>query len=155
MASLGIMPIALALFMPTWILNDAGIVNHLRSGQLEVRQCPHTEGVGRWYSSMLGGYSILAFPIAMFSIHFLQPFILTSHFPPIDEILISLVWIIGIPLLIMAFIVPAIILNEFAGGKAGGFVQGFVKRMGADVVEKPQISRVSIEKPKQNETSEN
>ena len=143
MASLVIMPIALALFMPTWILNDAGIVNHLRKGQMDVRQCPHTEGVGRWYSSMLGGYSILAFPIAMFSIHFLQPFIATSTLPPLDEILISLVWIIGIPMLIMAFIVPVILLNEFAGRKGGGFVKGFVKRMGAEVVEKLQISKKS------------
>lgn len=152
MASLVIMPIALALFMPTWILNDAGIVNHLRKGQLDVRQCPHTEGVGRWYSSMLGGYSILAFPIAMFSIHFLQPFLLTSQLPHLDEVIISLVWIIGIPLLIMAFIVPVILLNEFAGRKAGGFVKGFVKRIGAEVVDKPQISRVTVKKPPKDES---
>lgn len=151
MASLVIMPIALALFMPTWILNDAGIVNHLRQGQLEVRQCPHTEGVGRWYSSMLGGYSILAFPIAMFKEHFYQTFIVDGLAPTLEPILISLLWTIGIPLLIMAFIVPAIILNEFAGGKAGRFVQGYLKRVGADVVEKPQISRISIEKPEENE----
>lgn len=154
MASLIIMPVALALFMPTWILNDAGIVNHLRQGQLEVRQCPHTEGVGRWYSGMLGGYSILAFPIAMFSIHFLQPFIATSNFPQIDEIIISLAWIVGIPLLIMAFIVPVVLLNEVARTKSGGFVKGFVRRMGADVVVRAQISRVSIEKPPEDETSE-
>ncbi len=146
MASLVIMPIALALFMPTWILNDAGIVNHLRKGQMEVRQCPHTEGVGRWYSGMLGGYSILAFPIAMVSIHFLQPFLATSLLPPLDEIIISLVWIVGIPMLIMAFIVPVILLNEVAGGKAGGLVKGFVRRMGAEVVEKLQISKVATKK---------
>lgn len=154
MASLVIMPIALALFMPTWILNDAGIVNHLRKGQLDVRQCPHTEGVGRWYSSMLGGYSILAFPIAMFSIHFLQPFLLSHTLPPPEEIMLSLVWIVGIPLLIMAFIVPVIILNEIAGGKADRIVQGYLRRIGAEVVEKPKISRVAIEKPAENETVE-
>ena len=143
MASLVIMPIALALFMPTWILNDSGIVNHLREGQMEVRQCPHTEGVGRWYSSMLGGYSILAFPIAMFSIHFLQPFLATLLLPEAEEIIISLIWIVGIPMLIMAFIVPVIILNEVVGGKAGNFVKGFVKRIGAQVVEKLQISKKS------------
>jgi len=154
MSSLVIMPIALALFMPTWILNDAGIVNHLRQGQLDVRQCPHTEGVGRWYSSMLGGYSILAFPIAMFTVHFFQPYIIESEIPQLIPVLISLVWIVGIPLLIMAFIVPVILLNEFAGGKVGGFVQGFVKRIGADVVEKPQISRVAMKKPTQDEPAE-
>ncbi|MFW9843064.1 MAG: hypothetical protein ACFFEV_00650 [Candidatus Thorarchaeota archaeon] len=143
MASLVIMPVALALFMPTWILNDSGIVNHLREGQLEVRQCPHTEGVGRWYSSMLGGYSILAFPIAMFSLHILQPLLSSPEPFQLPEIIISLAWIVGIPMLIMAFIVPVILLNEVAGGKAGNFVKGFVKRIGAEVVEKPQISRKS------------
>ena len=154
MASLVIMPIALALFMPTWILNDAGIVNHLREGQLDVRQCPHTEGVGRWYSSMLGGYSILAFPIAMFKAHFWQPFVVDAIPPEILPILISLVWTIGIPLLIMAFIVPVIMLNEVAVGKAGKFVQGYLRRVGGEVVEKPQISRVAIKKPEENRTEE-
>jgi hypothetical protein len=154
MASLVIMPIALALFIPTWILNDAGIVNHLRQGQMEVRQCPHTEGVGRWYSSMLGGYSILAFPIAMFKEHFFQPFVIDGLAPGLEPILISLLWTIGIPLLIMAFIIPVIILNEFAGGRAGRFIQGYLKRIGAEVVEKPLISRVSIEKPEENEIEE-
>ena len=153
MASLVIMPIALALFMPTWILNDAGIVNHLRKGQMDVRQCPHTEGVGRWYSSMLGGYSILAFPIAMFREHFFQPFVIDGLPPHLEPILISLVWTIGIPLLIMAFIVPVIMMNEFAGGKAGRFIQGYLRRIGGEVVEKPQISRVAIKKSPEDETS--
>jgi len=148
------MPVALAFFMATWILNDAGIVNHLRKGQLEVRQCPHTEGVGRYYSSMLGGYSILAFPIAMFSLHFWQPYVVGSQTPDILSILISLVWIVGIPLMVMSFIVPVILLNELAGGKAGRFVQGYLKRVGADVVEKPQISRVSVKKPTEDEIKE-
>ncbi len=154
MSSLVIMPIALALFMPTWILNDAGIVNHLRKGQLDVRQCPHTEGVGRFYSSMLGGYSILAFPIAMFSEHFWQPYVTGTETPELIPILISLIWIIGIPLMIMAFIVPVIMLNELAGKRTGGIVQGFLQRMGADIVEKPHISRVAIKKPSEDGTEE-
>lgn len=151
MASLVIMPIALALFMPTWILNDAGIVNHLRKGQLDVRQCPHTEGVGRFYSSMLGGYSILAFPIAMFRAHFFKPFIVENQTLDIFSIFNTLLWTIGIPLLIMAFIVPVILLNELAGGKARRFVQGYLKRVGAEIVEKPLISRVAIKKPSEDE----
>ena len=103
---------------------------------------------------MLGGYSILAFPIAMFTEHFFKPYILGSETPQLIPVFISLVWIVGIPLLIMAFIVPVILLNEFAGGKVGGFVKGFLKRVGAEVVEKPQISRVAIKKPVENETKE-
>ena len=37
MGALVIMPIALALFIPTWVLNDAGIVTYLKEGQLDVR----------------------------------------------------------------------------------------------------------------------
>ena len=148
------MPIALALFIPTWILNDAGIVNHLRKGQLDIRQCPHTEGVGRFYSSMLGGYSILAFPIAMFKLHFYQPFVV-NHLPlNFPSIFITLIWTIGIPLLVMAFIVPVTILNEASVGKASRYIHGYLKRVGADLVEKPQISRVTIEKPTEDETEE-
>jgi len=154
MSSLVIMPIALALFMPTWILNDAGIVNHLRKGQLDVRQCPHTEGVGRFYSSMLGGYSILAFPVAMFSEYFWQPYVVGTNPIELLPILISLVWVVGIPLMIMSFIVPVVLLNELAGGRAGRFVQGYLKRIGADVVEKPLISRVAIKKPEDDESEE-
>jgi len=151
MASLVVMPIALALFMPTWILNDSGIVNHLRKGQLDVRQCPHTEGVGRFYSSMLGGYSILAFPIAMFKLHFFEPFIIEHQTIDLWSLFTTSVWTIGIPLLVMAFIVPVIILNEYAGGKADRVVQGYLKRVGADIVEKPQISRVAIKRPSEDE----
>jgi hypothetical protein len=142
MASLVIMPIALALFMPTWLLNDAGIVNHLRKGQLDVRQCPDTEGVGRWYSSMLGGYSILAFPLAMFTEHFYHPYIAGNA--PLEPLplMISLTWTIGIPMLIMAFIIPVVMLNEFGGRKAGNFIKGVARRMGADDVERPEIHRV-------------
>ena len=154
MASLIVMPIALALFMPTWILNDAGIVNHLRKGQLEVRQCPHTEGVGRYYSSMLGGYSILAFPIAMFKQHFYLPFITQHQTLNLSAIFTTLIWTLGIPLLVMAFIVPVTMLNEVSIGKARRLIHGYLKRVGADVVEKPQISRVVIKKPTEDETEE-
>ena len=154
MASLVIMPFALALFMPTWILNDAGIVNHLRKGQLDVRQCPDTEGVGRWYSSMLGGYSILAFPIAMFSEHFFQPYIIGDVTPEPLSVFISMIWTVGIPLLIMAFIVPVVMLNEISGRKTGGFIKGVVRRMGADEVSKPVITKIGIKQESKEEAPE-
>ena len=47
MSSLLAVPIALLLFMPTWVLNDAGVVTHLKSDNLRLRQCPDTQGVGR------------------------------------------------------------------------------------------------------------
>jgi len=154
MGALIIMPIALALFMPTWILNDAGIVTHLKEGQLDVRQCPDTEGVGRWYSSMLGGYSLFSFPIAMASAHFITPFIINGVEPTVQRLLFSSLWTIGIPLLVMAFIVPVVFLNDAAQKRSVGFIQRFARGLAAKEVERPVIARKGRKKKVQDETPE-
>jgi hypothetical protein len=152
MGALLMMPIALALFMPTWILNDAGIVSHLKKGQLEVRQCPDTEGVGKWFSSMLGGYSILAFPITMFIDHFFNPYIIQGYAPYIPDIPIfnepiftSFLWTAGIPLLVMSFMIPVVMLNEVAQRRAGNIIKRIAKPLGADEVHRPVIAPVQSE----------
>lgn len=154
MGALIIMPIALALFIPTWVLNDAGIVTYLKEGQLNVRQCPDTEGVGRWYSSMLGGYSLFAFPIAMVSAHFVKPFIIEGVTPTVDLLIISSLWTIGIPLLIMAFIIPVVLLNEAAQKRSVGFIQRFARGLAAKEVLKPVIASKSAKKEPKEETPE-
>ncbi|MFW9832713.1 MAG: hypothetical protein ACFFEK_01855 [Candidatus Thorarchaeota archaeon] len=154
MGALIIMPIALALFIPTWVLNDAGIVTYLKEGQLDVRQCPDTEGVGRWYGSMLGGYSLFAFPIAMASAHFIDPFIIQGIEPTPQLLLISSLWTIGIPLLVMAFIMPVVFLNEAMQKRSVGFIQRFARGLAAKEVEKPVISRKGSKKKAQEETPE-
>ncbi len=154
MGALIIMPIALALFIPTWVLNDAGIVTYLKEGQLNVRQCPDTEGVGRWYSSMLGGYSLFAFPIAMVSAHFVKPFIIEGITPNPQLLLISSLWTIGIPLLVMAFIMPVVFLNEAAQKRSVGFIQRFARGLAAKEVEKPVIARKDAKKIPREETPE-
>ncbi|MGD9394892.1 MAG: hypothetical protein PVJ05_00505 [Candidatus Thorarchaeota archaeon] len=154
MGALIIMPIALAFFMPTWVLNDAGIVTYLKEGQLDVRQCPDTEGVGRWYSSMLGGYSLFAFPIAMVSAHFVRPFIIEGVTPTPQLLLISSLWTIGIPLLVMAFIIPVVFLNEAAQKRSVGFIQRFARGLAAKEVEKPVISRKGAKKKVPEEAPE-
>jgi len=141
MGALVIMPVALALFIPTWVLNDAGIVTYLKEGQLDVRQCPDTEGVGRWYSSMLSGYSLFSFPIAMVSAHFVRPFIIEGIEPFPELLLISFLWTIGIPLVVMAFMLPVVFLNEAAQRRSVGFIQRFARGLAAKEVEKPVISR--------------
>jgi hypothetical protein len=76
MGTLVFLPISLAFFMPTWVLNDAGIVTHLRADKMRVRQPPDTQGVGRWMGSMLGGYALIAYPLTMFNDHFYEPLFL-------------------------------------------------------------------------------
>ena len=154
MGALIIMPIALALFVPTWILNDAGIVTHLKEGQLNVRQCPDTEGVGRWFSSMLGGYSLFTFPIAMFSAHFVRPFIIDLVPITADRLIVSTLWTVGIPILVMAFIVPVVLLNEAAQRRSVGFIQRFARGLAAGEVQKPVIARKGAKKEPKEETPE-
>jgi hypothetical protein len=152
MGALLVMPIALALFVPTWILNDAGVVSHLKEEQLDTRQCPDTEGVGKWYSNMLGGYSIISFPISMFIQHFFNPYIVAGRSPIIpgvplwnSPIFISFLWTAGIPLLVMSFIVPVVMLNETARNRAGRIIKNIAKRFGAEEVHRSVLNRVQSE----------
>jgi hypothetical protein len=131
MASLIIMPIALILFVPTWILSDAGLVTQLKKGQLEIRQCPDTDGVGRWFSNSLGGFSLVAFPLSMFIVHFYTPFVIESVPITAQNLLISSLWTIGLPLLIMAFIIPLVVFHERMRKRTDGLIQGYAKRLGA------------------------
>lgn len=132
MASLIIMPIALVLFVPTWILSDAGLVTQLKKGQLEIRQCPDTDGVGRWFSNSLGGFSLVAFPLSMFYAHFYTPFVILGNDPGLIPLLISTLWTIGLPLGVMAFIIPIVMLHEKMRNRTDGLLQGYAKRLGAE-----------------------
>ena len=95
---------------------------------------------------MLGGYSILSFPIAMASAHFIIPYVINGIQPTINSLIISSLWTLGIPLLMMAFIIPVVLLNEAAQRRAGGFIQSFARRLAAGEVEIPIISSKGAEK---------
>ena len=132
MASLIIMPIALILFTPTWILSDAGLVTQLKKNQLEIRQCPDTEGVGRWFSNSLGGFSLVAFPVSMFFAHFYNPFVIDLIPLNTISLLISILWTVGLPLLVMAFIIPIVVLHEKTRDRTNRLIQRYAKRLGAE-----------------------
>jgi hypothetical protein len=151
MASLILIPVALALFIPTWLLNDAGVVSHLDPKQLNVRQPPHTEGVGRWYYNMLGGYSLIVFPITMFMAHFYEPLIL-NPFPPgtpmieiAFQLFVATAFTIGAPVMVMAFIIPVVVLNEYLLGWTSRKIQGFAMWLGAKEVVRGKITEVKEE----------
>ncbi|MFW9799005.1 MAG: hypothetical protein ACFFD9_01075 [Candidatus Thorarchaeota archaeon] len=145
-AALVFLVVALPLFTPTWVLNDAGIVTHLKSDKMKVRQCPDTQGVGRWVGNILGGYALIAFPIAMFITQFWEPYFV-EPFRPLtsDNLLISFLWILGLPLLVMAFIMPVVVLNEAYQMKIRRRLTRIAVRLGATAVRKPRIEKV--EKP--------
>ncbi len=145
MSSLLFLPVALLLFMPTWVLNDAGIITHLKSDRLKIRQTPDTQGVGRWIANMLGGYSLVAFPITMFMNHFYGPFILPfllgSTLPEniAIQVVVSILWTVGLPFFVMAFIMPIILLNEAMQNRVRTKIGKFAKKLGAKPVRKVKI----------------
>jgi hypothetical protein len=150
MSSLVFMPIALLLFMPTWVLNDAGVVTHLKSDRMDIRQCPDTQGVGRWIANMLGGYALLAFPITMFIAHFYNPIILPMLQDPLAltpemifyDTTVGLLWTIGLPFFVMAFILPVVMFNEKMQERSTVGILKWANKMGARIIRKERIKEI-------------
>lgn len=123
------LPIVLAIFIPTWILNDAGIVMHLKDEQLNVRRCPDTIGVGRWWSNLLAGFTLLAIPIISFVQHFL-PLLVggeTDFVPYFQAFVITL----GIPFIAMTLILPVVVFNEIFISLSKRAIRRVAKALGA------------------------
>ncbi|MHA1927680.1 MAG: hypothetical protein ACTSV2_03760 [Candidatus Thorarchaeota archaeon] len=153
MGALLFTPIALLLFMPTWVLNDTGIVTHLKETKLRMRMSPDTQGVGRWISSIFGGYALIAFPIAMFTSHiyapYIAPFLLTGAWPetlitdPVGSLFGSLLLIVGLPIFVMAFIVPVVAVNEISQSRVRTQMGKIATRLGATTVKKEVIKKTT------------
>jgi hypothetical protein len=154
MSALLFMPIALLLFMPTWVLNDAGVVTHLKSDRMDIRQCPDTQGVGRWMSNMLGGYAILAFPITSFINHFYNPLLVPLFEGVIDlgipaqanefmfKAIIGFLWTLGLPFFVMAFIIPVVAFNEAMQSRSTVRILKLARRLGATIVRRERIEEI-------------
>jgi len=123
------LPIVLTIFIPTWILNDAGIVMHLRPSQLSIRRCPDTIGVGRWWSNLLAGFTLFTIPLVSFVQHFLP--IITGGGADVIQIFFAFVFSLGIPLVAMTFVMPVIVFNEILINPSKRAVRGLAKRLGA------------------------
>lgn len=143
MSALVVMPFALLIFMPTWVLNDSGIVTHLKTSKLDVRQCPDTQGVGRWVSSIFGGYALIAFPISMFTRFIYNPFIASGSIPDLVTLLQALTVVFGVPLFVMAFIVPVIVVNEHSQDRIRRSIGRLAIKLGATTVEKETIKKTT------------
>lgn len=152
--SLIALTVSIALFSPTWLLNDSGIVAHVKPKHLEYRRCPDTEGVGRWYSNLIGGFGILAFPITMFHRYFYLKFIVHNQTLDFYNIMVSLGWTVGIPLLVIAFILPIVILNEFTIKWTGGTMQRIAKIMGASDVQFQRVEKSPFANPQDQSEQE-
>ncbi|RDE11962.1 MAG: hypothetical protein C4K47_09025 [Candidatus Thorarchaeota archaeon] len=151
LSSMVVLPVALAILMPTWALDDSGIVSHLKPKQLENRRPPDTEGVGRWYNSYIGGFALLGYPITMFFRYFYRPFFLMAQPMTAPNIALSVFTTIGLPLLIMSFVMPVIILNELTLGWTTNIVRRLARRLGAREVQIERIAPVQSEQTPQSD----
>ncbi|MFW9919952.1 MAG: hypothetical protein ACFFED_10150 [Candidatus Thorarchaeota archaeon] len=140
MGALLFMPISLLLFMPTWILNDSGIVTHLKENKMAIRQCPDTQGVGRWVSGIFGGFALIAFPLTMFNTHFL-PHLLAGTLFADQNLLNALLLIMGLPLFVMAFILPVIMFNERNQVRIRTRMAAFATKLGSTIIRKERIEK--------------
>ncbi|RLI56641.1 MAG: hypothetical protein DRO87_07570 [Candidatus Thorarchaeota archaeon] len=131
--------VALIIFVPTWILNDSGIVSQVKESHMHSRRCPDTEGIGRWFSNLFGGFAIFTYPIAMFHRYFYLEYFVWNIPPTLDNILISLLWTVGIPLLVMSFVMPFVIINEFVLPKIRPRIQKLARRLGARNVQEERL----------------
>jgi hypothetical protein len=131
--------VGLVIFAPTWILNDSGIVSQVKKTHMNSRRCPDTEGIGRWFSNLFGGFAILAYPVTMFHRYFYLHFIVWGFQPTLENIAVSLLWTVGIPVLIMSFVLPFVMLHELWLRMIKPGMQSIARRMGAKNVQEERL----------------
>jgi hypothetical protein len=137
--------ISLVVFAPTWLLNDSGIVDQVKPSLMTTRRCPDTEGIGRWFSNLFGGFAIMAYPITMVHRIFYNLYVVHGVPLSINNLMISFFWIIGIPLLIMTFVMPFIILNELGLKWMAPRLQNFARKLGAKEVQPKSLMLEMLE----------
>ncbi|MFW9919490.1 MAG: hypothetical protein ACFFED_07810 [Candidatus Thorarchaeota archaeon] len=123
-------PIVMIIYIPTWILNDAGITFHLKENQLDVRRCPESIGVGRWWSNLLGGFTILVVPVYSFVQYFVVPFVVSGNIV-LESILRGFFLTFAVPMLGIAFMLPIVIFNEMALGLSRRWIRRVARALGA------------------------
>jgi hypothetical protein len=149
LSSLVVLPVVLAIFMPTWAMDDGGIVSHLKPKQLENRRPPDTEGVGRWYNSYISGFALLAFPLTMVYRYFYRPFFIMAVPVNNSSVGLSIFATIGLPLLVMSFVLPVIVLNELSLNWTTNIVRRVARRLGAQEVQLERVVPVQSEQTPQ------
>ena len=137
--------IALVIYMPTWYINDAGIVSHLKTSQLDNRQCPDTHAVGKWYSNFISGFALITYPITIVPLYFSYLFSLPEGEELPKLFFLSAAWAFSLPVLIMAFIIPVILLHEILLGKSSKVIQGIARRFGAGEIYVKDLGDVMLD----------
>ncbi|MHA1862233.1 MAG: hypothetical protein ACTSWA_00585, partial [Candidatus Thorarchaeota archaeon] len=137
--------IGLVIFAPTWILNDSGIVGQVKPSHMDTRRCPDTEGLGRWFSNLFGGFAILAYPITMVHRFFYVQYFVHNVSLTFFNLMNSIFWTVGIPFLVMSFVLPFTIMNELGHTWIRPKMHNFARRLGAKDVKPKSLMLEMLE----------
>ncbi|MGY5876443.1 MAG: hypothetical protein RTU30_11915 [Candidatus Thorarchaeota archaeon] len=133
LASLIALPVTLTIFIPTWLLNDSGLVFESNLETANLRQPKQTIGVGRIYYYLLAGFTVYGF--AAYVISRINVLIMSWQYGGISQLQYQIfldIWLlVGVSIMVMAVVVPVVILHEVILGKATSFVIRVAKRRGA------------------------
>jgi hypothetical protein len=122
-------PLAAILWSPIWLLEDLGITSYVDAEKTTARQTPDTEGIGRYYRSLLNGF------VGISTIIFMATFILgTLQSTLTSEIRFQQIIVLGtyllIPIYVILAFVPLLLVHEWAISKIKDpFIQ-FLQRRG-------------------------
>ncbi|MFX0107596.1 MAG: hypothetical protein ACFE7R_04870 [Candidatus Hodarchaeota archaeon] len=108
--SLLFLPITLAVFIPSWILNDFGVISRLK----DTRPGEFTDPikVGQWVSGLLSGFSMIAFPLTFLNRFLIGPFE-DFGWQVIENRLPTILWtMFNVLVIFVAFVLPVVIAYE-------------------------------------------
>ena len=121
------LPLTLAIFIPTWILNDCGVVSY-RKG-VQPGEYSDQQKVGRWVSGLLSGFSAFAFPFAFLDVFLITP--IEGHgWGVVAETLPMILLIMcNVLIVLIGYVLPAIVLYELGKSRIVSWFHIFAKRL--------------------------
>jgi len=78
---------------------------------------------------------VIALPLSSIVHFFIQPYLVEGRVLTPLNVITSLFWTMGLPILVMAFVVPVVILNEVMLGFTTPRVQNIARHLGAKDVQ--------------------
>jgi len=121
--------IGMALFPATWFADDSGLVIQ---GMLKTsyRVPPKVDGAGNWLRSVFAGLTVFLYPVTMFSIFIVTPF-LSGSLSILDLAIGVFALGIGLPLVMMSLSIPFVLLTEKLQPRVLKGIHYIAKKMGA------------------------
>jgi len=102
------LPVTLAIFTATWILNDYVVVSY----RTKAEEYSDPVKVGQWISGLLSGFSLFAFPLAFLDRFIFNPVQRYSWAEVADTIPVVLWTMANVLIVFLAYVLPILIVYE-------------------------------------------